>query len=235
LIGGFCPVTLHDSARIEEQRRFALGVAARLRDLGAEVLVLAEAGDERRRDMAGQVNAETTPKFGDDDWKRFSASAQEIAATARDFGLVTAFHPHVGTYVETEQETERLLEATDAHVLGLCVDTGHLIYAGVDPVALTERHSRRVRHVHLKDVDAGVLEAARRNRWSFADAVANGIFVPLGAGTVNLSAMLLALRAAGYSGWLVVEQDARLLRPDQDVLPLAHAIRSRTTLKTLLG
>jgi inosose dehydratase len=233
LIGGFCPVTLHRPDMLDEQRRFALDVARRLRDLGAGVLVLAEAGDAARLAQAGQVTPGFTPVFGEEEWQRFAASAEEIAAAARDLGLLTAFHPHVGSYVETAAEAEQLLRRTDPEVLGLCVDTGHLAYAGADPVAFTQRHRGRVRHVHLKDVDAAVLGQARAAHWSFAQAAAEEIFVPLGDGMVDLPAMMTALRSAGYAGWVVVEQDRRLLTPEQAALPLAQARRSRQTLRAL--
>lgn len=233
LIGGFCPVTLHRPERLAEQQRFAAEVAGRLRDLGAGVLVLAEAGDAVRLAQAGQVRPGITPAFDDEEWKRFADAAATIAARARTMGLVTAFHPHVGSYVETEAETERLLALTDADYVGLCVDTGHLAYAGADPVAITQRHRQRVRHVHLKDVAAPQLEQARSENLPFAEAVGREIFVPLGVGMVDLPAMLVALRSADYAGWLVVEQDCRLLHADQAQRPLAHARRSREQLRQL--
>lgn len=233
LIGGFCPVTLHQPERLSEQRQFATDVARRLRDLGAGMLVLAEAGDAARLAQAGQVTPGATPAFDAEEWQRVASAAEDIAAEAQTIGLQTAFHPHVGSYVETEAETERLLALTDPTVMGLCIDTGHLTYAGADPVTLTERHRDRVRHVHLKDVSSAVLAQARRTHWSFAQAVGQGIFVPLGEGMTNVTAMLAALRGASYAGWLVVEQDRRLMAPGAGALPLAEAKRSRATLRAL--
>jgi inosose dehydratase len=233
LIGGFCPVTLHRPEQAVGQRQFALDVARRLRDLGASVLVLAEAGDADRLAAAGHVAPGVTPPFSDADWQRFAEGANAIAAAARELGLDTAFHPHVGSYVETEGEVEELLRRTDATLVGLCVDTGHLAYAGADPVAMTRRHRDRVVHVHLKDVSAAVLAQARAEGWSFAQAVGRGIFVPLGDGMVSLPAVQAALTAAGYAGWVVVEQDSRLLAPEQRTLPRLQAQRSRETLRGL--
>lgn len=233
LIGGFCPVTLHQPARLDEQRRFALDVARRLRDLGAEVLVLAEGGDAVRFAQAGHVVPGVTPAFDEDDWRRFADGVNALAAEARGIGLTAAVHAHVGTYVETEAEAERLLALTDPALVGLCVDTGHLAYAGADPVALAVRHRDRIRHVHLKDVDGDVLAQARAAGWSFAEAVSHDIFVPLGAGIVALPAMLEALRAAQYDGWLVVEQDTQIRRPEDAARPFEHARQSRETLRRL--
>jgi len=233
LIGGFCPVTLHVPDRLAEQRQFALEVARRLRDLGAEVLVLAEAGDTARLAAAGHVVPGRTPAFSAADWQRFAAGADAIAAEARDLGLVTAFHPHVGSYVETEAETEQLLQLTNATVVGLCIDTGHLAYAGADPVAITQRHRDRVRHVHLKDVSATVLRQAQDAGWSFAQAVSRAIFVPLGDGMVDLPAVQAALITANYAGWVVVEQDSRLVTTEQQKGLRNQAERSRQTLRAL--
>jgi inosose dehydratase len=233
LIGGFCPVTLHRPEQADGQRQFALDVARRLRDLGATVLVLAEAGDAERLAAAGHVTPGVTPAFSEEEWRRFAAGADAIAAAARELGLATAFHQHVGSYVETEGEVEELLRRTDATLLGLCVDTGHLAYAGADPVAVLQRHRNRVAHVHLKDVSAAVLAQARAGGWSFAEAVGRNIFVPLGDGMVDLPAVQAALAAAGYDGWVVVEQDSRLLTPAQRTLPRLQAQRSRATLRGL--
>ena len=231
LIGGFCPVTLHLPERQAEQQRFALEVARRLRDLGATMLVLAEAGDVARLASAGHVTPGSTPAFTADDWQRFAAGADAIAAAARAIGLTSAFHPHVGSYVETEAEIADLLQRTDPALVGLCIDSGHLAYAGVAPQALTQRYHERIRHVHLKDVSASALQQAKVQGWSFAEAVGQGIFVPLGDGMVGLPAMLTALREAKYNGWLVVEQDRRLLRADQRTLSRRDAERSRQALR----
>jgi len=151
LAGAFCPVTLHDPARYDAQMGYAMQTCRLLTDLGAPVLVLAEAGDAERERIAGRVRA-SDPHFSDDQWERFSEGANEIARRAEEMGLVTAFHPHAGTYVETPAETKELLRRTDPGLVGLCLDTGHVYYGGGDPVALARSDPGRIRHVHLKDV-----------------------------------------------------------------------------------
>jgi inosose dehydratase len=148
---------------------------------------------------------------------------------------VTAFHAHVGTYVETEGELEELLSRVDASLVGVCIDSGHLAYAGADPVAITKRHRARVKHVHLKDVDERTLAQARRDKLSFREAVGKRIFVPLGTGMVDLPSMLHELEEASFDGWLVVEQDTRILTPEQEGQPLRDATTSRQELRRLLG
>jgi inosose dehydratase len=117
-----------------------------------------------------------------------------------------AFHHHMGTVVQTEEEIDRLMARTDADV-GLLLDTGHLVFAGGDPVAVARRHGARIVHVHCKDVRAEVLAAALRADRSFLQAVLDGVFTVPGDGAIDFAAVLRALRLAGYAGWLVVEAE----------------------------
>ena len=207
LVGAFCPVTLHDPDVAAAGIAAADRIIELLAAAGAGVLVLAEAGDAKRSAVAGRVPADGTLGFDEGAWTRFSAGAETIARRAADHGLVTAFHPHAATYVETPAEIDTLLAHTDPSLVGLCLDTGHAVYGGGDPVAIARRHASRIRHVHLKDVRTRVLARAASGELDFAEAVAAGVFAPLGAGDVDLRGTLGALRDAGYDGWLVVEQD----------------------------
>jgi inosose dehydratase len=118
------------------------------------------------------------------------------------------FHPHAGTYVETRAEIDRLCELTDPALLGLCPDTGHLAYAGANPESVFADYASRIGYVHLKDVDASKLDRVRSEHIDFVQAVRLGLFVELGTGMVSISNIVDALRSAGYSGWIIVEQDA---------------------------
>jgi inosose dehydratase len=209
LAGAFCPVTLHDPSRYEDQLRYAMDTARLLAALGAPVLVLAEAGDAKREKIAGRVGA-NDPRFTEEEWKRFAEGANEIARRARDMGLVTAFHPHAGTYVETPREIDELLRRTDPLLVGLCLDTGHVAYGGGDPVALAKRDPTRVRHVHLKDIYRDRYERALARKLDFTAAVGEDVFAPVGSGSVDMSGVLRILRESGFDGWLIVEQDIRI-------------------------
>ncbi|MCL4543401.1 MAG: TIM barrel protein [Chloroflexi bacterium] len=230
LIGGFCPVTLHRSDTFDEQLTFGIGVASRLHDLGATVFVLADAGDEARRAAAGHPDRGAAPEFTGGEWERFTEGISELARRAADMGLITAFHPHAGTYVETEPEIEELLRRTPSGLVGLCIDTGHLLFGGADPIPLTLRHAARVRHVHVKDVSSQVLKAVRSDHLPYLEAVDRGIFVPLGDGMVDIPSFLRALQAVNYDGWVVLEQDVRLRLPEGSDIPRLNAKRSRQTL-----
>lgn len=231
LVGAFCPLTLHDRASREAALVEAERIIALLAAAGATVLVLAEAGDAARRAIAGRVPHDGGGGFDDAQWARFAEGADTVARLASARGLTTAFHPHAATYIETEAEIDELMRRTDPDLVGLCLDTGHLVYGGGDPAAVAERHASRVRHVHLKDVRSEVLADVRSGRLDFPAAVAGGVFAPLGAGSVGLGAVLDTLVAHRYAGWLVVEQDrVNSAGGDQD-LPRADASRSRQYLR----
>ena len=143
---------------------------------------------------------------------------------------------HVGTHVETTAEVERFLADSD---LPLCVDTGHLLIGGTDPVELVRAHPDRVGHVHLKDVRADLAEAVRDGRTGYTEAVARGVYVPLGDGDVDLLELLKLLRDNDYAGWYVLEQDTALPEHDgpddagADLLPRRATARSLAFLQSV--
>src|SRR5919201_422114 len=224
MAGAFCPVTLHDPARYDAQLAYAMDTTRLLAELAAPVLVLAEAGDERREQIAGRVSG-TDPRFSQEDWKRSAEGANEIARRAHEMGLLTAFHPHAGTYVETPSEIDELLRRTDPSLIGLCLDTGHVFYGGGDPVALARREHARIRHVHLKDVDRDRYQRALAARLDFTAAVGEDVFAPVGSGAIDMAAFLGILRNARYEGWLIVEQDIRI-QPGSSRQPKLDAAKS---------
>jgi inosose dehydratase len=165
---------------------------------GGSVLVLLERPSPARAATAGRSDAaERLPAVA---WKRMLGRFSEAAAVARDHGLVPVVHPHAGGYVEYEDEIERLLDDTD---IALCLDSGHLAYAGMSPEAAITAYAPRLAHVHLKDVRAGVVAQGL----DFWDAIAAGVFCPLGEGAVDVPAVLAALDAVGYEGFATIEQD----------------------------
>ncbi len=224
LAGAFCPVTLHIPARCEEQFAYAMDTCRLLAALGAPVLVLAEAGDAQRERIAGRVR-DVDPCFSEDEWHRFAEGANEIASRAKEVGLTTAFHPHAGTYVETPREIDELMRRTDASLVGLCLDTGHIFYGGGDPVAIARRDPKRIRHVHLKDVSRERYEHALARELDFTAAVGEDVFVPVGEGAVDMKGVIGTLRDVGFDGWLIVEQDIRIA-PGSSRRPRVDAAKS---------
>ena len=207
-VGGFLPVLLHDRGHdpLPEVDRFidaCLGT-------GAGVVVLAA--------YSGVDGYDERPVLDDEGWSVLLRNLDRIAGHAASRGVLAALHPHVGTVIETGEETERVLAGSE---VGLCVDTGHLLVGGTDPVALTAAHTARVVHVHLKDVDAARAARVRAGQTSFTTAVRDGMFRPLGEGDVAIEAMVRTLEAAGYDGWYVLEQDVMLDGPADGVAPYA--------------
>jgi len=204
LSAGYVMDRLHDAT----QTRRILGDAGRtcalLADAGADALVLIGALVPERSAAAGSQN-ESPPLVGSER-ATFISTLGDLVGLASDSGLAAVLHPHAGTHVEFESEIDQMLEEADDR-LGLCIDTGHCLYSGVDAQALLERYSPRVRHVHLKDVRSDVLSHALGAGLSFEEAVAAGTFCPLGQGAVDLEGFLTRLREFGYDGWATFEQD----------------------------
>jgi inosose dehydratase len=140
----------------------------------------------------------------DDDFKRAGAHLRELAELAAGHDLELVLHPHVGTLVETAIDVERALAHTD---VPWCLDTGHLLIGGVDPVSFVRDHADRIGHVHLKDVDASLAERVRRGHLSLVQATQEGLFRPLGEGDARIDDVVRLLDDAGYERWLVLEQD----------------------------
>ena len=232
LLGAFVPVRLADPTARETGQQAAIRTASLLENAGfpEAFIVLADdiAASPERTAVAGRVGPEH--RLPDESRAIFAANAEAIARAVRaSTGLRTVFHHHCASYVETPEEIADLMARTDPAVLGLCLDTGHLTYAGGDPVAAATEFGSRIWHVHLKDCSADVAARARLSNWNYHDAVRHGVFCELGQGAVRFPAVLEALRRAGYSGWAVVEQD---VLPSLGT-PAASAARNREFIRTL--
>jgi inosose dehydratase len=206
LAAGFVVAPLDDPDALAETLAHSREICSLLAAVGAGHLVVLDAiGKPRRSPTAGRFDA--AARLEPVAWANLIAASEAIGEVAREHGLEMAFHPHAGTHVEFEDEVEKLLAETDPSLVGLCLDTGHSHYAGIDPVDLYERHAGRVGYIHLKDIDEARLASALSRRLSFQDAVGDGVFCPLGEGMVDLPRLRDALHAHGYDGWLTVEQD----------------------------
>jgi inosose dehydratase len=224
LVGGFVTAVLHRT-ELQDAQLGALDASARtLAGAGAKVLVLATA--------AGTEGYESPHRLDDSQWdalRRGISSADEIG---RARGLVVALHPHYGTLIENAEQIDRIMTTTG---VSLCLDTGHLTVADVDPLAIARAADGRVAHVHLKDVDAGIAARLRAGEIGYRDAVRAGLYRPLGDGDVDLEPLLGRLDASGYSGWYVVEEDAVIDAEREGTVPLDHAIRSLRYLEEVLS
>lgn len=221
-VGAFVPVVLHDAAHdpVPEVDAALDGLVA----AEAEVLVLAAA--------TGLTGYDERPELDDDSWAVLNRRLDELAARAAERNIVATLHPHVGTMVERRDEVDQVLAGSS---IGLCLDTGHLLVGGTDPVELAEQVPDRIGHVHLKDVDAELAEEVRRGARTYTDAVRAGLFRPLGQGDVRITDLLACLGRAGYNGWYVLEQDVMLPGPPEPGAdPRGDVEASLTYLRTVL-
>ena len=171
---------------------------------GANVMVYGEVADSIQGASAPLYKR---PRFTNaQQWREYGTRVTEFARYTLDHGVRLAYHHHMGAYVETPDDVDRLIENTGDEV-GLLFDSGHMTFAGGDAVAMLDKHVGRVCHVHCKDVRPDVIRLARNRDWSFLDAVINGAFTVPGDGAVDFASLIGILRRNGYRGWLVVEAE----------------------------
>ena len=233
LASAFCPVDLIDASGYEEAEAHTLEVARLLRQLGTTDVVLADRWRPQRATVAGRAtNADGLSPRG---WDTMSRGLNRLGARLAAEGMRAVFHHHVATYVETEDEIDHLLSSTDPTLIGLCLDTGHAAFGGVDPVRLLERWRDRVRYVHLKDVNPAVLVSVTQARLDYDGCIRAGVFCPLGSGQVNFLAIFSGLHDAGYEGWLIVEQDVIVGDLGKPASAIDAAKQSRAFLRSMVG
>ncbi len=221
-VGGFVPVVVHDPEQDPApavDRALDGFVAA-----GARVLVLAA--------VTGKEGYDERPALDGRAWSTLFGNLDELAERADKRGVRLVLHPHVGTVIEREDEVRRVLVGSS---VPLCVDTGHLLIGGTDPLALVREAPGRVGHMHLKDVDAMWAERVRRGEVTYTQAVRAGMYRPLGQGDVGVAAVVGALEASGYDGWYVMEQDAILTEEPKGEGPVSDVRASVAFLRGIAG
>ncbi|MER7404923.1 myo-inosose-2 dehydratase [Streptomyces sp. NPDC000070] len=175
------------------------------------------------------------PEFTEEQWTDLCKGLNKIGEIVASQGFTLAYHPHMGTGVQTEEDVDRLMRDTDPRHVGLLLDTGHLTWAGADVRGIVERHRERIAHVHLKNIRSSVRADRTLAAGSFREYVEAGIFTVPGdvEGDVDFDAFLKNLRPGeSYRGWLVVEaeQDPRGGQP-----PLYHAQTAHSYLTQALA
>jgi inosose dehydratase len=219
-VGGFVPVVLHDPDHdpLPEVDRALDGFVA----AGGDLLVLSA--------NSGADGYDSRPELDERGWATLFANLDRLAALAKARGVTACLHPHVGTMVEKNDEVLGVLAGSS---IPLCLDTGHLLIGGADPVAIAIAHSDRIAHVHTKDVDAAKAKRVQDGELTYQEAVADGLYVPLGQGDVDFATIVAALTTAGFDGWYVMEQDTILPAEPADEGPLAAVRASIAYLKSL--
>ena len=193
---------IHDPAARERLVELTDRVCRWIAASGGSILSLIDKPGDIRVATAGRPAA--APRLDHERWAAMIDQLHALADVARTHGVRPVVHPHVGGYLEFADEIDRLVTDTD---LDLCLDTGHLAYARVDPVGALERFANRLGHVHFKDIRPDVLDRVDAEHLTFWEAIAAGIFCPIGDGMVNIGAVVDTLERIGYSGFATIEQD----------------------------
>ena len=193
-VGGFVPVVLFDEDH--DPLDDLAGPLESLVAAGAGVVVLAAA--------TGAEGYDDRPLLSEKQWETLLSNLDRLACVVAARGLIAVLHPHVGTMVENRAEVDRVLAGSD---IALCLDTGHLLIGGTDPLDLAREVPDRIRHAHLKDVNAALAARVQSGELTYTQAVAEGMYVPLGAGDVDIAGIVKALEDNGFDGWYVMEQD----------------------------
>jgi inosose dehydratase len=219
-VGQFAPVVLHnpDHDPLPDIAASLDAIVA----CGADVLVLAAA--------TGTDGYDARPTLDDSQWLTLLANLDRLADAAAAHGVLAVLHPHVGTMVETRDDVVRVL---DGSAVRLCLDTGHLLIGGTDPLALAREVPHRIAHAHLKDVDAKLAARVQAGELTYTEAVARGMYTPLGAGDVDIAGIVTALRTNGFDGWFVMEQDTILDDEPTDEGPLRDVAASVTYMQSV--
>lgn len=247
LVSGWHSTHLASRELEEEKRDFARHLDL-LSAIGSRVAIVAEC-TRRNYNDPGSPLLGGKPALDDGEWTRLAEGLEALAELAAGKGLRLAYHHHMGTVVQDSSEIERLMGLT--RTAGLLADTGHMAFAGVDPVRVLREYAGRIAHVHLKNVRPHIVERVREERLSFAEAVKRGVFTvpgdcdpggvqsPAPSGSalgrrgsgIDFTPIFRSLRDAGYKGWMIVEAE----QDPRDAEPLRYARKAREYIREAAG
>jgi inosose dehydratase len=224
LVGGFVPAVLHEPQVRQEGLDLVERRAKFFSEAGADTLVLAA--------TTGSETFEETVDMDEAAWKELFENLRRAEEICDRHGLTAVLHSHYGTVIETDEQLWRFLEGCDT---GLCLDTGHLVIGGSDPLEVAEKAADRVKHVHLKDVDREVAQRLGAREIGFKEACTEEAFRPLDDGDVDVARLLEVLDRSNYSGWYVLEQDIMVAsEPPEGEAPVNDIRKSLQFLETTL-
>ena len=172
----------------------------------APYLTVMDWGHDERDYAAG--HPDRAPRLDPEAWDGMVANIRAIAELARDrYGVRAVIHPHAGGYIEFEDELDRVAEDVPEEVAGLCLDTGHMDYSGMDPIATLRRYATRTDYIHFKDIDDAKYTDVMGRHIRFFDACAEGVMCPIGRGRIDYSGLRELLTEIGYGGYITIEQE----------------------------
>ena len=223
-VGGFFPVIMH-RADVDPLPKVQQELEAYVAS-GAKTLVLsADTGLE-----GYDTKREALDEAG---WQLFNQNLDRIKDHAASLGITAVLHPHVGTMVETEDDINHVLAGSS---IKFCLDTGHMLIGGTDPVAFARNHADRVAHSHLKDVNLEVAKRVQSGEITYYQGILQGMYVPLGEGDVDVRSIVTDLVKSGYDGWFALEQDNVINNePGLGEGPLADAKKSVEFIRSVVS
>jgi inosose dehydratase len=172
----------------------------------APYLTVMDWGHDERDYAAG--HSDRAPRLDDRAWAGMMENIRAVSDLAREkYGVRATIHPHAGGYIEFEDEIARLADDIPQEVAGLCLDTGHTWYAGMDPVETLRKYADRLDYIHFKDIDKAVFERIMGEHIRFFEACGQGVMCPIGNGCIDYSAIRTLLDELGYEGFITVEQE----------------------------
>lgn len=221
---------LHDKSEYQNIIEFTRRNCQLLEQVGAKYMVMISHVCSPRTEQAGQIK--TATRLEDGDWQHMMKTIDDCAQICLDHGITPTLHAHTGTYIEYRDELERAANDLNPDKVKLCVDTGHCLYAGMDPAAILHEYGERVAYLHFKDINPGVYKRVVEQGIDFYRAISEGVFCPIGQGAVDFDDVFTALQEINYQGWVTVEQD---IDPESPYSPLQFAINSRDYISSQLN
>ena len=202
-----------------------------LKEMGAKIIGFSE----QSYSIQGQMN---TPVFGykyvlnESEWNRLCEGLNKLGKIAlEEYGIHLTYHHHMGTVVQSLEETDRLLVGTDPKYVSLLFDSGHFAYCGEDPVAIVKKYIDRIKHVHLKDIRPEVVKKVKEENLSFLQGVREGAFTVPGDGCVDFPSIFKVLEEGGYQGYMLVEAEQDPAKAN----PFEYALKARKYIKEQTG
>jgi len=228
VVAGFVFQVLHEPSKANDVLDVATRTVKLLSAVGGKYLVTIDHICEERMETAGR--RDLAKRLDKPRRLHMIDLIDRIADMALEHGVTPVIHQHAGCYVEFEDELEIVADALDPNKVGFCIDTGHMAYAGINPVEFYRRHAKRVKYFHFKDIDMATHARTLTNKIPFLEAVAQNIFCPMGKGVVNWPALAAALRENEFQGAATVEQD---IDPTVSLAPIEDAKASLDYLRSV--